>query len=140
MPGSSAREHRNRGRLRRRVGVGVLMLGLAVVADSDQSATTARQFVRGRVAGATSVASAAPTWSGALAFTPAPNAADVPVAAPVVVTVAAAILDTVTLTDTEGRQVTGDFDPGRRGWHATAPLDYNRRYTVTVTAIDLAGR
>ncbi|MCW2643110.1 MAG: L,D-transpeptidase catalytic protein [Dactylosporangium sp.] len=142
MPGSSARECRNRVRLRRRVSVGVLMLGLAVVADSDQSATTARQYVRGRVAGATSVASAAATWTGALAVTPAPNAADVPVTAPVVVvvTVAASILDTVTLTDTEGRQVTGDFDPGRRGWHATAPLGYNRRYTVTVTAIDLGGR
>jgi lipoprotein-anchoring transpeptidase ErfK/SrfK len=140
MPGSSVREPSQRGRLRRIVGIGVLMLGLAVVADSDQSAMVARQFVRGRSAGVTSTAPAVPTWTGALAFSPPSNATDVPVTDPVTVTVTAAILDTVTLSDAGGRQVTGDLNPGRRSWHATARLGYGERYTLTVAAIDLAGR
>jgi lipoprotein-anchoring transpeptidase ErfK/SrfK len=137
MPGPSAREPLRQGRLLRGFGVSALMLGLAVVADADQSALAPRHLMGATGAPA---ATASPTWTGTLSFNPAPKATDVSVTAPVAVTVAAAILDTVTVTGADGKQVTGDFDPDRRGWRTTARLAYNQHYTLTVSAIDLGGR
>jgi lipoprotein-anchoring transpeptidase ErfK/SrfK len=70
--------------------------------------------------------------SPALALAPAAHA-EVSVADAVTVNAISAVLDTVTLTDAENRQVPGEFDAGKHTWHSTNPLAYDSRYTLTAT-------
>jgi lipoprotein-anchoring transpeptidase ErfK/SrfK len=69
----------------------------------------------------------------ALVLGPSANAAQVSVAEAVTVTTVSAVLDTVTLTDADDKQVPGQFDAGKRTWHSTTPLAYGSRYTLTAT-------
>jgi lipoprotein-anchoring transpeptidase ErfK/SrfK len=140
MPESPVRESRHQRHLRRGAAVGALMLGLAAMAASDQSAVTARQFMGRLPANGVSTAYLGAAWAGSIAFTPALNATDVAVTDPVALTVTSADLESVTLTDADGKHVPGDIDANRLGWHATAPLGYNKRYTLTAAVTDAGGR
>jgi lipoprotein-anchoring transpeptidase ErfK/SrfK len=116
-----------------------------MVADADQSADRSgaersAYLAHARSTGDTPTTAPSPPWTGTIAFAPVTNAADVPVPDPVTVTVTSAILDSVTLTSADGKQVAGDFDADRRAWHATGVLGYNRRYMFAVSATDLSGR
>jgi lipoprotein-anchoring transpeptidase ErfK/SrfK len=110
------------------------------MAVSGLSAVVAKQSARKGPVGRLVPAELGVAWPGAAAVVPAPNAADVSVTDPVTVTATSTTLDTVTLTDAEGKQVPGDFDADRRRWHATARLGYNQRYTLTATAPGPGGR
>ncbi|GAA1808646.1 L,D-transpeptidase [Planosporangium flavigriseum] len=76
----------------------------------------------------------------ALVLTPAPNATSVTPGDGVTVATVSAVLDTVALTDAEGRQVPGEFDAGRHTWHSTAPLAFEQRYTLAAAGTGRSGK
>jgi lipoprotein-anchoring transpeptidase ErfK/SrfK len=119
----SASGHR---RARRLIGMAVLALSLLLVTACNESAQAHKAFFR-KGGSANGPISAGPA---ALALTPAANAGNVPVTDPVTVTATSAVIDTVTLTDPQGKQVAGELDAARHAWHATTPLGYNKRYTL----------
>jgi lipoprotein-anchoring transpeptidase ErfK/SrfK len=69
-----------------------------------------------------------------LVLSPAANATGASIIDPVTATANSAVLDTVTLTDAQGRQVPGVVDAKKRTWHSTAPLGYDSSYTLTAAA------
>ncbi|HEV7899330.1 MAG TPA: Ig-like domain-containing protein, partial [Planosporangium sp.] len=69
----------------------------------------------------------------ALLLAPDANATAVSVADGVTVTAVSSVLDTVTLTDAEDKQVPGEFDARKHRWHSNQPLAYDSRYTLTAT-------
>ncbi|NJC81915.1 L,D-transpeptidase [Planosporangium mesophilum] len=76
----------------------------------------------------------------ALSVWPGTNATQVSVADAVTVTAVSAVLDTVTLTDAENKQVPGEFDNGKRRWHSTQPLAFDSHYTITVAGTGSGGQ
>jgi lipoprotein-anchoring transpeptidase ErfK/SrfK len=103
---------------------GVAALALGMVAACTASAGT--PSVRVPPSGG---AKAGPPAPG-LVLAPAADATGVPVTDPVTVSAVSAVVDTVALTDAQGRRVPGEFDTGRRTWHSTAALAYGQRYTL----------
>src|SRR5262245_41691520 len=51
---------------------------------------------------------------------------------PVTVSVAGGTLDTVTLTNPEGKQVQGELDATKTSWKSTEKLGYDKTYTLAV--------
>lgn len=49
------------------------------------------------------------------------------------------VLDSVSMVNDYGGQVDGKFGPDERTWSTTEPLGYNKQYTVTASALGLAG-
>lgn len=54
---------------------------------------------------------------------------------PVVVATNHGTLESVTMTNDEGRVVEGIFTPDRLSWKPGVPLGYGRTYTLTVSAV-----
>lgn len=67
------------------------------------------------------------------------GAVGVPVDKPVTVTAQGGVLGPVTLTDEDGDELPGEVGPDGVTWTANEPLDYNEHYTLTATALGLAG-
>ncbi len=61
---------------------------------------------------------------------------EVEVAEPILVEVNENGLDSVTLTNDEGKEVEGKFSEERRVWNTTEPLGYNRSYTLKASSGD----
>jgi len=49
-------------------------------------------------------------------------------------------LDTVTLANSEGKNVKGDFDTAKQSWKSSEELGYNKTYTLTVTGTGAGGK
>ncbi|MGC9669868.1 L,D-transpeptidase [Planosporangium sp. 12N6] len=115
----------------RTIGLAVLTLSLAftTACTSTDDTSTRKGSLAGNVA-----------KQPALKLSPAANAVDVQVADGVKVTTVSAVLDTVTLTDADNNPVAGEFEPGKRGWHSTAPLAFNGRYTLTASGTGPRGQ
>ncbi|ODR05182.1 hypothetical protein BHQ15_15950 [Mycolicibacillus koreensis] len=64
---------------------------------------------------------------------------DVAVDTPVEVTAEDGVLGSVTMVNDYGTQVDGELSKDGRVWSTSEPLGYNKRYTVTATALGLAG-
>jgi lipoprotein-anchoring transpeptidase ErfK/SrfK len=75
----------------------------------------------------------------AVTTSPPNGARDVNPATPVTVTVSQGKLTQVTLTNAEGKQVTGALAEDGRSWRATEPLGYGKSYTYTGTATGADG-
>ena len=71
---------------------------------------------------------------------PGDGAADVAPADPVQVTVSDGELQTVTLTNPDGKQVAGELSADKRSWTVTEPLGYGKKYTWSGTAIGADGK
>lgn len=65
---------------------------------------------------------------------PPDGATNINPTAPVGVTVSTGTLDTVTLTNPQGRAVQGRFSPDRKSWTTIEPLGYAKTYTWSGTA------
>lgn len=59
---------------------------------------------------------------------------------PIRLTVTDGTLLTVTLTNDEGEEVSGELSDDQRRWAATEPLGYDKRYTWSGTAFDAEGK
>jgi lipoprotein-anchoring transpeptidase ErfK/SrfK len=140
MTGSPGREPRHSGGAvrhlpaARTIGLAVLTFSLAVTtACTGTDGPSVRKDSEGK---AGQKAKPAP----ALVPTPAADAAQNAVADGVAVTAVSAVLDTVTLIDAQGRQVAGTFEIGKRKWRSSAPLEYDRGYTLTATGTGSGGQ
>lgn len=67
------------------------------------------------------------------------GAVGVPVDQPIALTVAGGVLGSVSMVDEAGEAVPGELGAEGVSWSATEPLDYNRRYTLTASALGLGG-
>jgi lipoprotein-anchoring transpeptidase ErfK/SrfK len=122
------------------------MLGLVLVAAvSAGSGTRQVAMPLHRAAGATASPSATPPGSGpatpvALAVTPAPGTADLPVSAEIGTSVSGGKVTEVSLTDAAGHQVAGAMRDDGTSWIPAEPLQFATGYKATVTATGSDGR
>lgn len=107
------------------VSVVVLAIGVVMFAACTASTGT-REITRAEPIGGVRAGPPAP----GLVLAPAADATGVTVTDPVTVSAVSAVVDTVALTDAQGRRVPGEFDAARRTWHSTAALTYGQRYTL----------
>jgi lipoprotein-anchoring transpeptidase ErfK/SrfK len=142
MTGSPGREPRHSGcavrhtPTARTIGLAVLTFSLAVTTACTGTDDASARKEAAKQGKAGQRARPAP----ALVLAPAANAAQVSIADGVAVTAVSAVLDTVTLTDAQGKQLAGTFEVGKRKWHSTAGLEYDRGYTLTATGTGSGGQ
>jgi lipoprotein-anchoring transpeptidase ErfK/SrfK len=74
-----------------------------------------------------------------ITLSPAAGAADVSPAAPVTVSVTDGAIDSITLTNPEGKAVTGTLSPDRTSWTVAEPLGYAKTYTWSGSATGTDG-
>jgi lipoprotein-anchoring transpeptidase ErfK/SrfK len=113
---------RRRGILR----LGTVLAVVAIVGVVSACRSGGALWQSGSTPGATSSAPEA----NQLSVTPAANARDFSPADTVTVTIATGTLDKVSLTNSEGRAVKGEFDDAKTSWHSAEELGYNKRYTL----------
>jgi lipoprotein-anchoring transpeptidase ErfK/SrfK len=75
-----------------------------------------------------------------LVLSPAASATDVSPADAVTVAVTGGTLETVTLTNADGKTVKGEFDSDMHNWKNTEPLGYNKGYTLNAVGVGPAGK
>ncbi|MDX5961944.1 Ig-like domain-containing protein [Rhodococcus opacus] len=75
----------------------------------------------------------------AITVTPADRADTVNPADPVSVETAGGTLETVTMTNNEGKVIDGIFTPDRITWKPGVPLGYGKTYTIAATALHDGG-
>ncbi len=125
-----------------RLAGGLLTLITLAALLTGPSRAAARQPVRPQTVTAGRTSATVPaieTGPPALILAPGNGAGAVAVNAYVTVVGRQSTLDSVALADAAGRPVRGEFDAGRRGWHSTAALAYDTRYTLTASATVTAG-
>lgn len=67
------------------------------------------------------------------------GAVGVTIDAPVTVSVADGVLQSVTMVNDNGKSIAGQLSPDGLHWATTEPLGYNKRYTMNATALGLGG-
>jgi hypothetical protein len=82
---------------------------------------------------------AAPTSQVVITSTPRDAASGASVIDPVVVTAAGGTLDTVTMTNPDGKDVAGTLSADGTTWTSAEPLGYGRTYQINAAARDAAG-
>ena len=83
--------------------------------------------------------SAAPVSRAVITTTPQDAATAASVIEPVVVRAANGTLDTVTITNPDGKEITGALSADRTTWTSAVPLGYGRSYRIEAAARDTAG-
>jgi len=83
--------------------------------------------------------SAAPVSRAVITTTPQDAATAASVIEPVVVRAANGTLDAVTITNPEGKEITGALSADRTTWTSVEPLGYGRSYRIEAAARDTAG-
>jgi lipoprotein-anchoring transpeptidase ErfK/SrfK len=86
-----------------------------------------------------STSSAAPVSRAVITTTPQDAATGASVIDPVVVRAANGTLDAVTVTNPDGKEVTGALSADRTTWTSGEPLGYGRSYRIEAAARDTAG-
>jgi lipoprotein-anchoring transpeptidase ErfK/SrfK len=81
-----------------------------------------------------------PPAASSLAVNPAANAKNISPVTPVTVQIANGTLETVAVTNAEGREVKGDFDAGKSTWTNSEELGYNKTYKVTAVGVGADGQ
>jgi lipoprotein-anchoring transpeptidase ErfK/SrfK len=71
---------------------------------------------------------------------PASNAKNVSPATPVTVQIANGQLETVSVTNADGRAVKGEFDAAKGTWTTTEDLGYNKTYKITAVGVGADGQ
>ncbi|WP_370643830.1 Ig-like domain-containing protein [Amycolatopsis sp. DSM 110486] len=123
---------------RRRAGIAVLGVVAALTlgaCSSDPTTVSASGNTGGGPTKAAPVAKPA-----TLTLAPAANAKDVAPGDPVKVTVADGTLDSVTLTNPDGKQVQGQPSADKKSWATTEDLGYSKTYTWSGQATGSDGK
>jgi lipoprotein-anchoring transpeptidase ErfK/SrfK len=142
-----------RRRIWRLTGLVALVVSLAVVVSS-QAWSDPKSQANGQVTtwvGGPSTGPDTPGGQTGASASPSagpPSLAVVPVSGdngfsvldPVIVTAVSARLDTVTVVDSRGAAVPGQFDAAHQVWRSTQALAYNTAYTVTAAAVGSDGQ
>jgi lipoprotein-anchoring transpeptidase ErfK/SrfK len=130
---------------RRRNTVGLLGValaaGLVLTACSSGSGESNSAQPQGQVnSNREQVAPAAAKPAARITIAPGPGAADVSPADPITVTVADGTIDTVTLTNPDGKQVAGQLSADKTSWVTAEALGYGKTYTWAGSAVGLDGK
>jgi lipoprotein-anchoring transpeptidase ErfK/SrfK len=122
------------------VGVTAAVLALATATGCSQGASAhwrnageAQDIPSGAAGGEPKKA------PGEFKVTPASNATDVSVLDPATVTAQDATLDTVTVTNPDGKQVAGDLAADHKSWQSSEHFGYGKEYTVVAKGTNSAG-
>ncbi|MGC9670433.1 L,D-transpeptidase [Planosporangium sp. 12N6] len=123
-----------------RFGLVAVVLALTVTAGCGQG-TSADWRAAGSVDGAAQSGGGggARKVTGEITIAPAADTTEVSVLDPVTVTAKDVTLDTVTVTNPDGKQVSGEFGADRKSWRASEHLGYGKQYKVTVAGTNGAG-
>lgn len=124
--------------------VGVMIAALSLLAatacsqqaDASWRAAGSTAPVSSGEAGGTTAKKPAP---GEFTVTPAEGATEVSVLDPISVTADQAKLESVTMTNPEGRQIKGELSSDGLTWKSGEDLGYGKEYTVTATGLNSAG-
>jgi lipoprotein-anchoring transpeptidase ErfK/SrfK len=121
--------------LRRRVSRGGRLVGALAVAMTLAmiSACTGGNGASWRGPAGASGSPGTSSGPSQLVLAPATGAKDVSPADPVTATLDGGTLDSVTLTNPDGKSVKGDFDADKKSWHNAEELGYNKTYTLTAS-------
>jgi lipoprotein-anchoring transpeptidase ErfK/SrfK len=114
-----------------------LMLGVLAVGGS-----TACGGAQWRAPGQTGAGGqeSPPPAASAMEVSPASNAKNVSPATPVTVQIANGQLETVSVTNAEGREVKGEFDAAKGMWTNSEDLGYNKSYKITAVGVGADGQ
>jgi lipoprotein-anchoring transpeptidase ErfK/SrfK len=122
------------------VGVAAVVLALAAATGCSQGASAhwrnageAQDIPSGAADGE---AKKAP---GEFKITPAANATDISVLDPATVTAQDATLDSVTITNPDGKPVAGDLAADHKSWQSSEHFGYGKEYTVVAKGTNSAG-
>ncbi|TVT22713.1 L,D-transpeptidase [Amycolatopsis acidiphila] len=128
-------------RTARRLPAALVALGLAVTLGlSACSSDPAPAPDSGTQAPAGGSGAAAEALSAKLTTQPAAGAKDVAPGDPVGVKVADGTLQTITLTNPDGKAVAGELAADKHSWSATEPLGFGKSYTWSGTATGADGK
>lgn len=116
--------------------VGATLTCLLVAGCGPASSETAR-WSGGTGAGAGSGAS---TSSVEVTFTPSDGATNISPTDPVTVTATGGTIQSVVMTNPDGKQVKGALAEDTLSWKTAEPLGYDKTYTINVEAVDTAGK
>jgi lipoprotein-anchoring transpeptidase ErfK/SrfK len=123
------------------MGLVVAALIIATTAGCSQAPTAHWRQVGDEPSASGNGGSAKPTKApGSFVITPAADLADVSVLDPVTVAAQDATLADVTVTNPDGKKVSGEWGAGHTSWHTTESLGYGKRYTVHATGADSSGQ
>jgi len=131
--GRSTRSVRRTWRL---VGVTVSLAALAATA----ACSGAQWRAPGQSGPGGSSDSPPPPSASALQVKPSANARDVSPAAPVTVEISNGTLESVAVTNPEGRAVKGAFDAAKSTWTNSEELGYNKTYKITAVGVGADGQ
>jgi lipoprotein-anchoring transpeptidase ErfK/SrfK len=115
------------------VNLARLVVGAAVAAVL-LTGCTAEPSIQPGVGASPSASTAPPAPPVTLAITPATQTAALPVSTEIGLTVSNGSVDSVVLTDSAGKAVTGSMREDKTAWVPDQPLKYNTRYAAAVTA------
>ena len=126
----------------RMVGVAVATLALLAASACSRGAsanwrTAGSPQVQAGQAGGSTPNKKAP---GEFTITPATGAAEISVLDRVAVTAKDATLQTVTVTNAEGKPVKGELSADNLGWKSSEDLGYAKQYTVNASGVNSAGQ
>jgi lipoprotein-anchoring transpeptidase ErfK/SrfK len=114
----------------------VAVLGLtACTSDGDGSGAT-----NGKGATDSPAGQAAPKPPAKITLDPVSGTVDVSPTTPIKVSVEDGTIETLTLTNPDGKQVVGQLSPDARTWTVGEPLGYSKTYTWTGTAKGTDGK
>lgn len=130
------------GRSARRRAVGAALVVVAVALTAACSGSPSWRPGGNGTAGSQDPGSNGTPAPGASALTikPAANAKNVSPTGDISVAIAAGTLTTVTLTNSSGKEVKGEFDADRASWKVAEDLGYDKSYKLTVEAQGADGK
>jgi lipoprotein-anchoring transpeptidase ErfK/SrfK len=111
----------------------------ACTAGTPTTVTTLTTTAPAAAPGDPAPSSAAPVSRAVITISPGDAATGASVLDPVVVTAADGTLDTVAVTNPEGREVEGALSTDGTTWTSAEPLGYGRTYRIDAVARDTAG-
>jgi lipoprotein-anchoring transpeptidase ErfK/SrfK len=111
----------------------------ACTAGTPTTVTTLTTTAPAAAPGDPAPSSAAPVSRAVITISPGDAATGASVIDPVVVTAADGTLDTVAVTNPEGREVEGALSTDGTTWTSAEPLGYGRTYRIDAVARDTAG-
>jgi lipoprotein-anchoring transpeptidase ErfK/SrfK len=120
--------------------VATAVLALTVVAGCSQGTSATWRGAGSGMPSGEAGGTSAKKVPGEFKIAPAADATEVSVLDPVKVSAQDATLEAVTVTNPDGKQVSGDFDPDHKSWHTSGQLGYDKLYKVTATGTNSAGQ
>ncbi|HEV2778020.1 MAG TPA: Ig-like domain-containing protein [Actinophytocola sp.] len=116
-----------------------ITLGLAACSSDDGGGQGGDDAQNGSPGGNQRVAPAAAKPAAAITLSPAAGAVDVSPTAPIAVAVKDGTIDSIALTNPDGKAVGGTLSKDRTSWAPSEPLGYDKTYTWSGSAVGADG-